>query len=411
MSNPYKVFEHNVGNILGLEEVKAVLETLEGDSLSWGPARQQFEKEFAAYVGVKHAISTTSCTAALYAATQALRLGKGDEVICTPQSFKATTMPLLARGVTVKFADINPNTLNIDPNTIEAKITPRTKAIYVMHYGGQPCEMDAILDIAQRHGLRVVEDAAHASGAEYKGRKIGSISDATCFSFQSLKNMTTLGEGGMLTTNSDDIAKAVNSLQMGYWGEMEEKDVKGIGRYAMPANIFGDHSQLGWTHRFREIHEVGTHFRMGAPQAAVGLVQLRKLDGMNERRRQIARQLNDRLAQVPGLTVQQTPPDVKHVQHLYAFFYNAKKVGAPRQRFMEILAHECGIQLIQRYWPLHLSTQHQFEGHKFGECPVVERVFFEEQVNLPINPRLTPDQVDYMAKSVEETVARLKREN
>ena len=200
------------GSILGLEEVEAIARTLQQDTLAYGPRRDQFEAEFAAYTGVKYAFTTSNCTTALFLSVQLLDLGPEDEVIVTPQTFWATVRGLQSAGVSLRFGDIDSNTLNLDPKTIEAKITPRTKAIYLVHLGGLMADMDPIMEIAHRHHLFVVEDCAHAPGAEYKGRKAGSIGDIGCFSFHSLKNMSTLGEGGMITFNRDDWAAKVRPL-------------------------------------------------------------------------------------------------------------------------------------------------------------------------------------------------------
>jgi perosamine synthetase len=229
---PWKVPYSGISNRLGLEEAEAVLRVLQQDTLMKGPTAGQFEQEFAQRIGVKHALATSSCTTALFLSAQILGLQEGDEVITTPQTFWVTTWPMLAHKCCIRFADIDPNSLNIDPATIGPLITEKTKAIYVVHYGGQAVDMDPVMEIARRHNLRVVEDCAHAPGATYKGRCVGTFGDVGCFSFHSLKNMTT-GEGGMLVTNDDrlfDYAVPLGTIHM--YGEMRERDDKRIGPYA-----------------------------------------------------------------------------------------------------------------------------------------------------------------------------------
>ena len=179
-----------------------------------GPQVTLFQKEFAKKFEVKHAFATSNCTTAMHAATQVFGIKAGDEVITTPITFIATSLVVLKEGAKPVFADIDPKTYNIDPKQIESKITPRTKAIYVVHYGGQMCDMDPIMAIAKKHNLFVMEDCAHAHGATYKGRQAGTIGDIGCFSFHSLKNMTTLGEGGMITTNNDKFADSIQRMRV-----------------------------------------------------------------------------------------------------------------------------------------------------------------------------------------------------
>jgi perosamine synthetase len=311
--------------------------------------------------------------------------------------------------VAIRFADIDPVTLNIDPKTIEAKITKRTKAIFVMHYGGNPVDMDPVMDIAKKHGLAVVEDAAHAPGAEYKGRKIGSIADITCFSFHSLKNMSTLGEGGMLTTNNPQYADAVKKLRtMGILGEKTRRGDTSMGPYAMPAPQLKDHSDGSYNEDFTRIDEWGNNFRMSELQAAVGSVQLRKLDGMNRQRKAAAELLSVGLSHIDGIRTPQTMPGSLNVWHLYPCFIDGNVIRATRDEFIHYLEQQKKIQIILRYFPVHLSDYMRFLGHSFGECPVCEKVWFEQQLNLPINPRIGEDEIGYMVESIEEAVKHFK---
>jgi perosamine synthetase len=399
------------GSILGLEEIEAVTRTLQQDTLAYGPRRDQFEAEFAAYTGVKYAFTTSNCTTALFLSVQLLELGPGDEVIVTPQTFWATVRGLQAAGVTLRFGDIDPNTLNLDPATIEAKITPRTKAIYLVHLGGLMADMDPIMDIARRHNLFVVEDCAHAPGAEYKGRKAGSIGDIGCFSFHSLKNMSTLGEGGMITFNRDEWAPKIRPLSsIGAVYPRKNKPEESFGPYMKSAYQYGDHSAGAFSFDAVGPAQIGNNYRMSEVAAAAGSVQLRKLDGLNQMRMNIAHRLNEGLAEIDGIRIQRTPVGYKHIYHLYVFFYQPVLEGSnlEKEKLIRILDEEDGIEIVNRYFPIHLLPEIRGQGHYFGECPVAEKVWFEQHINLPIFPTLTFDQVDYMIDRIGQAVKKVR---
>ncbi|MCC7360683.1 MAG: DegT/DnrJ/EryC1/StrS family aminotransferase [Anaerolineales bacterium] len=405
---PWKVPYSGISNRLGLEEAEALVHVLGQDILMKGPTAQQFEREFAERIGVKHALAMTSCTTALFLAAQILKLQAGDEVITTPQTFWVTTWPMLARKCKIRFADIEPNTLNIDPNTIEPLITEKTKAICVVHFGGQAVEMDAVMALAQKYNLRVIEDCAHTPGACYKNRHVGTFGDVGCFSFQSLKNMTT-GEGGMLVTNDDKLyeyAARLGTLHM--HGEMMERTDKRIGPYREPEYYRDWHAQNAFNLDYVDGQfEVGNNFRMSDLQAAVGRVQLRKLDQNNDRRRAIAHRLNEGLRAIPGITVQAERPYAPHIYHLYSFFYDPQVVGASKDEFIRHLEQVEGIQIVVRFFPVHLLAEFRALGHQYGECPVAERLYFENQMQLPIYSHLTDEQIDHMIQGVRRAVEKL----
>ncbi|RPJ42681.1 MAG: DegT/DnrJ/EryC1/StrS family aminotransferase [Chloroflexi bacterium] len=341
-----------------------------------------------------------------------LELGPGDEVIVTPQTFWATVRGLQAAGVTLRFGDIDPNTLNLDPATIEAKITPRTKAIYLVHLGGLMADMDPIMAIARKHNLYVVEDCAHAPGAEYKGRKAGSIGDIGCFSFHSLKNMTTLGEGGMITFNNDEWAPKVRPLtSIGTVYTRQARSEERIGPYSRSAYEYGDHSAGAFSYDAAGQVRVGNNYRMSEVAAAAGSVQLKKLDGFNQMRIDAAQRLNEGLAEIDGIRIQRTPVGSKHIYHLYVVFYQPLNEGSNREKeeLIRILDGEDGIEIINRYFPIHLLPEIRCQGHGFGECPVAEKVWFEQHVNLPMYPTLTQAQVDYMIERVDKAVRKVRR--
>ena len=257
---PYSFF----GSIFDEDEEQAVLATMKQEAQTMGPQVAMFQKEFAEKFEVKHALATTSCTTAMHVATQVFGIKEGDEVIVTPNTFIATSLVILKEGAKPVYADIDPKTFNIDPKEIEKKITNKTKAIYIVHYAGQICDMDPIMEIAKKHNLYVMEDCAHAHGAKYKGRMAGSIGDIGCFSFHSLKNMTTLGEGGMITTNNDKFIDMVqrmrvmsitnwppeqNSFEFGGF-KMEKKELD----YWLPShfNVVDDGGKWGNNYRMNE---------------------------------------------------------------------------------------------------------------------------------------------------------------
>ncbi len=408
---PYRVHYAGQGSILGLEEAEAVVRTLQQDTLAYGPRRDQFEAEFAAYTGTKYAFTTSNCTTALFLSVQLLGLGPGDEVIVTPQTFWATVRGLQAAGVSLVFGDIDQNTLNLDPATISEKITPRTKAIYLVHLGGLMADMDPIMEIARRHNLFVVEDCAHAPGAEYKGRKAGSIGDIGCFSFHSLKNMSTLGEGGMITFNREEWASKVRPLSsIGAVYPRQGRSEERIGPYLKPSFTYNDHASGAFSYDAAGPVLVGNNYRMSEVAAAVGSIQLKKLDSLNEMRREIGRRLDEGLSEVDGIRIQRAPNWARHIYHLYVFFYQplSENSNQEKEELIRILDQEEGIEIQNRYFPIHLLPEVRCQGHAFGECPVAEKVWFEQHVNLPIFPTLTMAQTDMIVDAVARSVSRVR---
>jgi perosamine synthetase len=404
----FKLPEKPRGAILGQEEINAITELIkEEGSLSYaGKNIPAFEKEFAEYCGVKHAVTMANATVALYVASQLLRLKEGDEVIIGDITFKATVCPMLIKKCRLVYVDTD-ETLNIDPSKIEAKITSRTKAIYVIDMHGNPVDIDPIMEIAAKHNLKVVVDAAHSPGAEYKGRKVGSLGDITCFSFHSLKNMTCGGEGGMLTTNDDTYAEEARSLcTMGYLGTMKARVPPRFGKYEKPGFPYNDHSDGGFDHYFTELEEIGLNFRLSDLQAAIGRVQLKKLDGFNKKRIAIAKRYSEGIAKVKGFKLWQPTPDTKCVYHLYPVFIDTSVFKVPRNEVAKFLQEECGIEMILRFFPLHLSRYSIPTEHRVGECPVCERIFFEELLNLPISASMTFEEVDYVLESLRKAADR-----
>ncbi|WP_225849102.1 DegT/DnrJ/EryC1/StrS aminotransferase family protein [Streptomyces sp. HPF1205] len=393
----YSIPAAQVGSVLGDAEIAALTDLIRsGATLSQGPLREEFEQRLRAHIGTRHALTVTSGTVALAIAVHLLDLRPGDEVIVTPQSFKATAEPLLAHEkVAVRFCDVDPDTLNIDSAAFEALITPRTKALLLVHYGGRPAEMREIMAIARRHGVLVVEDCAHALGSEYRGGRPGSLGDIGCFSFHSTKNISSLGEGGMITFDRDDWAERVDRIRSNAVdGDYVSKPLH-VGHGRQPWMMWVDDS---YENICSTVRAPGSNATMSEAGAAVGLVQLDRLDALVSRRQEIAARYAEVLGAVPGVRLPEVPPEVNHPYHLFTFFVRPEsEVG--RDAVVAAL-EEAGIQVQLRYFPLHLRPEWRGRGHRYGECPVAERLWFREQVNLPCHPSLTDDQVEYVVSSL-----------
>ena len=398
------------GSIYGEEEKNAAWAAMQQDSLTMGPQVADFQKEFAAYSGVKHALAVSNCTTGMHVCTQALNLKQGDEVIITPITFIATTLVLLKEKVTPVYADIDPKTFNIDPKDVARKVTPRTKAIYVVHYGGQMCDMDPIMEIARKHKLYVLEDCAHTPGAEYKGRKAGSIGDVGVFSFHSLKNMSTCGEGGMITTNRDDLVSPIEKLRcmnITHWDEKQSEWT--FGKYTLKKVVDGKYKDY-WVPSHFEVDDInghwGNNYRLNEIQAAVGRVQLGKLDKHNEIRRKNGRFINEEIKGVKGVHGVYESPDCRHIYHLYTITVDPKLYD--RDAFVRTLYRDYGVQGI-----LHYQPTYHFSGVKklgiTGNCPNAEEFFYASEFNLPMNPRLTQQMLDDTVDGLRKTAAKLAR--
>ena len=346
----------------GKEEEDAVKEVLESGILVSGPKTRLFEKEFAEYIGVEHAVAMTNGTVALDVALKALKIGPGDEVITSAFSFIASGNCILFQNAKPVFADIDPKTFNIDPLDVAEKITAKTKALIPVHLFGQPANMDALMEIAQDNGIALVEDAAQAHGAEYKGQKTGSIGDVGCFSFYATKNMT-VGEGGMITTNDPKLADK--------------------------ARLLINHGQSRKYH-----HEtLGYNYRMTELCAAIGSVQLRKLDGFNMKRIENSRLLSNGIRGFTGLTVPYVDNDVKHVFHQYVVREDSYRLD--RDELADRLT-EHGVGVAVHYpVPIYRQPLYQKLGYSGAVCPNTEEAC-SRVLSLPVHPQVDKEDIEYL---------------
>ncbi|MEI6390514.1 MAG: DegT/DnrJ/EryC1/StrS family aminotransferase [Verrucomicrobiota bacterium] len=394
MSTPKIKFDLQIkyGSEYGPEEEQALLEVLRQGAPTSGDACIQFEQNFAAYCGVSHARAVSNGTAALFLSLVALDIKPGDRILTTPLTWIATAAAGVTLGAEVDFVDIDPVTCNLDPAQLEARITPNTKAILPVHLYGQCCDMDAILAIAQRHGVPVVEDACHAVGAEYKGRKAGSMGITGCFSFHEQKNISTLGEGGMVVTNDPAVFERV-ALYRSHCTRV-------YGRSTKYCSLDETRLPMGQRFWWQDFDDCGYNFRMTDVQGAVGVVQLRKLDALNQRRIDNAAWLSAGLRDIPGITLPTVKPGCKHVFHLYPVQIDPVKFGRTKDDFIWAMLHERGIKVGTHYTPLHYTTAFQNRGFRKGQFPAAEAVA-ERLVTLPINPRQTREALDYLIESIQ----------
>ena len=380
------------------KDVAAVCQVLRSDWLTTGPKVQEFEQAVAEYVGAKYAVAVSSGTAALHCAMFALGIGPGDEVIVPPMTFVATANCVVFQGGTPIFADVDPHTLLIDPDQVENKITPKTKAIIAVDYAGQPCEYDKLRDIAERHGLKLLADGCHALGAEYKGKKVGSITDMTAFSFHPVKHITT-GEGGIITTDDAELADRMRLFRTHGITRDQSKFVN------QPSAIS---HQLGYPPFYYEMQHLGYNYRMTDFQCALGISQLKKLQEFLQRRHEIAAFYDEALANIPGIEPLGLRSDVvpshkainlsthqlnsltaisTHAYHLYVVQVGRKTPEADQGTIFNALRKE-GIGVNVHYLPVYLHPFYQARfGPGRGQCPTAENAY-ERILSLPISPGL-----------------------
>jgi perosamine synthetase len=374
---------------IGEEEIRSVVETLRSGWLTTGPKVKQFETEFAAYVGATHAVAVNSCTAALHLALEAIGIKSGDEVIVPTMTFAATAEVVFYLGARPVLVDCLPDTLNIDPEQVERAITRRTRAIIPVHYAGQPCDMDPITDIARRHRLKVIEDAAHSLPARYRGRMVGAISEVTCFSLYASKTITT-GEGGVVTTDNADYADRIRIMSL-----------HGISKEAWKRYTSGG----SW---YYQILAPGYKYNLTDIAAAIGIEQLKKCEQFREARQRIAARYDEAFADVPEVSKPVVREDVQHAWHLYVIRLHHDRLRIGRNEFIEKLK-QAGVSTSVHFIPLHL---HQYYRTGFGYHPEDfpnASALFEQILSLPLYPGMKEAEISGVIQAVRKIAGENRR--
>lgn len=366
------------------DDVKAVVDVLNSDWITTGPKIKEFERAFADKVHAKEAVAVSNGTAALHTAMYALGIQAGDEVIIPTMTFAATANCVVFQGARPVFTDVDPDTLLVDPDAIEEKISHRTKAIIAVDYAGQPCDYDRLWEISNRHHITIVDDACHALGGSYKNRPVGTLAHLNTFSFHPVKLITS-GEGGMITTDCPEHAKRM--------------------RLFRNHGISTDHRQReeqgSW---FYEMVDLGYNYRLTDIQCALGISQLKHLPDWISRRQEIAKRYDAAFAGMPEITPLGVRKDVSHAYHLYVIRLNPEKIHTDRATIFKALRAE-GIGVNVHYIPVHLHPFYQQKfGTKHGMCPVAEKAY-EEIISIPIFPKMNDDDVNDVITAVQKVIS------
>lgn len=374
---------------LGDDEINEVVETLKSGWLTTGPRTFQFEKDFKEYIGCSHAIGLNSCTAGLHLALSVQGFNTGDEVITTTMTFPATASAIAHEKLSPVIVDVEPGTLTMDVNQVEKKITPRTRCIVPVHYAGHPCDMDAVMELARKHKLAVIEDAAHAMETKYKGRKIGNLGNPTAFSFYANKNITT-GEGGMLTLEDGPMAEQIRILRL-----------HGISRDAWKR--FGKSGFAHW-----DFEMPGHKFNMTDINASIGIHQLKKANHFLQLRKQYASLYDQAFGRVPELEVLETRDYAEPSRHLYVLALQLERLRVTRDEFIDAI-QSAGIGVAVHYRALHLQPYFKKDFRvRLDSFPVATR-YSESIISLPLYPRMSVNDVERVIGVVTDLAARFRR--
>lgn len=365
-------------------EIDAISRVLKSGWIGLGPKTEEFEKRFAEYVDSPYAVALNSATAALHLSLLAAKIGKDDEVIVPSLTFVSTAHAVLYVGATPVFADIEPDTLCISPDDIVKKITKRTRAIIPVHYGGHPCNMNSIKNIAKKYNLVIIEDASHACGSQYQGKKIGSISPFTCFSFHAVKNLAT-GDGGMITVKEKKLAEKLRRLR---WVGINKNTWERLENVSKDDNR--SYRVYGW---YYEIEEMGYKYHMNDLNAALGIVQLKKLGKANEKRRTLARRYTNSLKKIKEIVCPTTKPNVISAQHNYV-------IRCKERDKLHLYLRERNISSGVHYMPLHLQPFYRKKCPKIN-LPITETEW-KKLLTLPLYPQLTHKEQDYIINCIKK---------
>lgn len=367
------------------DDIDAVVETLKSNLITCGPKTAEFEKKLCEITGAKYAVVVANGTAALHLAALAAGFGEGDEVIVSSITFAASSNCVLYCGATPVFADINPKTYNVDPESIRKLITPKTKGIVAVDFTGQAVEHDAIRAICEEHNLVFIEDAAHAIGTKYNGKAVGSLADMTTFSFHPVKTVTG-GEGGAITTNDEKLYRKLMLLR-----------THGITRNQ---DEMMNPSDALW---YNEQVELGYNYRVTDFQSALMLSQVSKLPKFSARRREIVERYNEAFADMPEIIVQEEIPESDTTRHLYIIRLNLELLNCDRRQFFDALYAENTCPQVH-YLPVYWHSYYERLGYKKGLCPNAEK-FYEEVMSIPLYYSLTDEEVEDTIRAVKKVVA------
>ena len=371
------------------EEHREVEDTLNSGWLTTGPKAQKFEEAFKDYIGCKHAVALNSCTAGLNLALTVQNFAEGDEVITTPMTFPATTNVILLQRLKPVFADIEPGPLTIDPRKIEAKITPRTRAIIPVHFAGHPCDMTPIQELADRHKLVIIEDAAHALESGYKGKKIGNLGNATAFSFYANKNITT-GEGGMLVTNDDALAETIRIMRL-----------QGISRDAWKR--YGKSGFSHWEHTL-----AGHKCNMSDLNASIGMHQIKKVERFMTLRKKYVSMYDRAFADVAELETLAVRDYATHAHHLYVISLHLERLTIDRDGFLDAI-QSTGIGVALHYVALHLQPYYVKNFNtKPQDFPIASN-YSERVITLPLYPKMSSADVERVIGTVKDLIKKFRR--
>lgn len=371
------------------DDIKAVVEILRGDLITTGPKVKEFEEKFANYVGCKYAVAVANGTAALHAAVFAAGIGPGDEVITTPITFAASANCVLYQGGKVVFADIKNQDWNIDPEEVLKNITPHTKAIIPVHFTGLPVDLEPIRQIAKKYNLVVIEDAAHALGATYRGGRIGAQGDLTIFSFHPVKHITT-GEGGMITTNDENLYQKLLAFRTHGITRNKKELLQNDGLW------------------YYEMQALGFNYRLTDFQAALGLSQLNKSDRFLHLRKEIAGNYDKMFSKLEELELSFRHPDRESAWHLYIIRLNENRLRVGRRQIFDALrAENIGVNV--HYLPVYLHPYYRALGYEAGLCPNAESLY-SNMITLPLFPKMTPEDVVDVVTAVKKVISYYKKD-
>jgi dTDP-4-amino-4,6-dideoxygalactose transaminase len=367
--------------VIGNDEIQEVVSSMKSGWLGTGPKVARFEQDFAAYMGIQHTVAVNSCTAALHLAMIAAGIKPGDEVITTALTFCSTVNAIIHTGATPVLADVDPVSMNIDPKQVEKQITSKTKAILPVHFAGRPCSMDALIEIAQKHNLKIIEDCAHAIETQYKGRHAGTFGDFGCFSFYVTKNVIT-GEGGMVITKREEDSSRIKMLAL----------------HGMSKDAWKRFSDEGYKHYY--VVECGFKYNMMDLQAAIGIHQLARIEQNWKKREAIWDQYNSAFKDLPIATPAPNVPDTRHAYHLYTILIDEQQTEISRDTFLDTMTkHNIGVGVHYLSIPEH-PYYRQIYGWKPEDYPHAMRIG-RQTASLPLSAKLTDEDVSDVVDGVK----------